>query len=140
MFLDRNDLVSKLIGYPLELKCYKCDKVMSLIPKELPSNYYLEYPRKKLKVEIEESNELNGNQNKNFYIKLHYPNCSTHCSEIGCCTCDGSISKYFASCAKHSTEIIDEYNSYRFSILGRNIYTSHHYLHEKYPDCWNKVT
>lgn len=115
----------KLINLPYQFKCWKCKKIMEInndkdfFGNKKPSpvrNHYLSW-----------------GIGKDYYLPLH--KCALDDAEIGCCTCDGSVRKFFASCAEHSNEIISVFHEYRSNNPEAKWYTSHKFLRENIEDC-----
>jgi hypothetical protein len=132
------NLAFKLINLPYQFKCWKCEKIMEIVPDE--TNYWGVKKPNPSPISVHRLTEGIG---KDYFLSLHNKWCGCCNGEIGCCTCDGSIHSYFASCAEHSTEILEKYREYRASVYSEgniHLMSSHLYLVSNYPDLAIKPT
>jgi hypothetical protein len=116
----------KLINLPYQFKCWKCKKIMEI-------NNEIDFVGNK-KPCLVCNHYLTTGIGKDYYLPLH--KCALDDADIGCCTCDGSVHKFFASCAEHSNEIISVFHEYRNNSPEKaKGYTSHKFLRENIEDC-----
>jgi len=132
------NLAFKLINLPYQFKCWKCEKIMEIVPDKINILGVKKPNPSPISV-----NRLTEGIGKDYFLSLHNKWCGCCDGEIGCCTCDGSIHSYFASCSEHSTEILEKYHEYRasvYSTVNITLMSSHLYLISNYPDLAIKPT
>lgn len=115
----------KLINLPYQFKCWKCKKIMEI-------NNDKDFFGNKKPSPVQ-NHYLSLGIGKDYYLPLH--KCALDDAEIGCCTCDGSVRKFFASCAEHSNEIISVFQEYRSNNPEAKRWSSHKFLRENIEDC-----